>query len=210
MARQVAQGKASQNGGCKSRRTTKRVGKGLRPLVDTARSLSEQGTPPVQNRSDFPSSNPKVRSTNAAGVTCSASEECVVFVAMSFRVEEDPALVDYFEAMRRAAYSTRLPLDIRRIDSVQGDFEISQRILEEIDAAKIVIADFTLSPRNVYFEAGYARGKGKRVIQTARKDTHLEFDTRGWKTIFYKNATELEVALAQALSSAYYDVVSYY
>lgn len=135
-------------------------------------------------------------------------QKCVVFVAMSFRIDEDPALIDYFEAMRRAADKTRLPLDLRRIDRVEGDFEISQRILTEIDIAGIVIADFTLSPRNVYFEVGYARGKGKRVIQTARKDTHLEFDTRGWKTIFYRNATELEAALAQALTSAYCDIMA--
>lgn len=131
-----------------------------------------------------------------------------VFVAMSFRNAEDPALVDYFEAMRRAAARTQLPLDLRRIDSVEGDFEISQSILREIDQAMIVIADFTLSPRNVYFEAGYARGKGKRVIQTARKDTPLEFDTRSWNTIFYRNTKELEGALAQALTSAYKDVVN--
>lgn len=110
--------------------------------------------------------------------------------------------------MRRAVDRTQLPLDLRRIDNIEGDFEISQRILTEIDGAKIVIADFTLSPRNVYYEAGYARGRGKRVVQTARKDTHLEFDTRGWRTIFYRNATELEDALVDALTSAYYDVMN--
>jgi nucleoside 2-deoxyribosyltransferase len=64
--------------------------------------------------------------------------------------------------------------------------------MDEIDAADIVIADFTLSPANVYFELGYARGKGRRVIQTARRGTVLEFDVRNWRTVFYRNATELE------------------
>ncbi len=143
-----------------------------------------------------------------AGRACPlGTESCIVFVAMSFRIDEDPALVDYFEAMRRAAKKTQLPFALRRMDYVEGDFEISQRILAEIDLASIVIVDFTLSSRNVYFEAGYARGRGKRLIQTARKETTLEFDARGWRTIFYKNATELEASIAQSLVSAYGDIV---
>jgi len=56
----------------------------------------------------------------------------------------------------------------------------------------------------VYFELGYARGcKNKQIVQTARKDTLLEFDVRNWRTEFYCNATELEEKLIPALQSAY-------
>jgi hypothetical protein len=126
-----------------------------------------------------------------------------VFVAMSFREEEDPALIDYWAAMQRAAEGSGVPLLLLRIDLKEGDFEISQAILDAIDHADIVIADFTLSSRNVYFELGYARGTRKRLIQTARKDTVLDFDVRNWRTIFYRNATELEQKLCPALLAAY-------
>lgn len=63
--------------------------------------------------------------------------------------------------------------------------------------------DRPLEPRNVYFEAGVARGKGKRLIQTARKGTSLEFDIRNWRTIFYKNATDLEELVRAAFIDAY-------
>jgi len=126
-----------------------------------------------------------------------------VFVAMSFRSEHEPALEDYFRAIERAASDTGLSLKIVRIDQVEGDFEISQAIMDSIDACDIVITDFTLAPRNVYFELGYARGREKRIIQTARTGTPLEFDIRNWKTIFYRNATELEAKIAGALESAY-------
>jgi uncharacterized protein YqfA (UPF0365 family) len=89
---------------------------------------------------------------------------------------------------------------------VDGDFEISQRIMDEIDASDVVLADFTLNPANVYFELGYARGQKRRIIQTARKGTHLEFDVRDWRTIIYRNATEFEVALKSALREAYLGV----
>ena len=138
----------------------------------------------------------------------SVQRQVRVFVAMSFREEEEPSLVDYWEAMKRAAQKTGLPLDLRRIDLKEGDFEISQEIMNEIDGADIVVADFTLGSRNVYFELGYARGKDVRIVQTARKETMLEFDVRAWRTIFYRNATQLEEQLGPAFEQAYADIVA--
>jgi len=128
------------------------------------------------------------------------------FVAMSFRDEEEPALVDYFQAMKRAATRTGLPITLSRIDLMDGDYEISQRILGEIGRCDIIIADLTLGPRNVYLELGYGRGSGKRVIQVARKGTILEFDIRNWRTLFYRNATELEERLIPELAAAFREI----
>ncbi len=120
-----------------------------------------------------------------------------IFVAMSFRIEEEPALVDYFRAMQRAIEYLNVAIELRRVDLAEGDFEISQKIMDEIDMADVVIADLTLNSRNVYFELGYARGRKRRIVQTARKGTVLEFDIRNWRTIFYRNATELEEKLVE-------------
>ena len=70
------------------------------------------------------------------------------------------------------------------------------------DPADIVIADFTLGAKNVYFEAGYARAAQKQIIQTSR-DKVLEFDVRNWRTTFYRNATELEAKFVPELQAAY-------
>lgn len=126
-----------------------------------------------------------------------------LFVAMSFRNEEEPALVDYYRAMERAVEISEIPIEIRRMDLVEGDYEISQQIMDEIDNADIVLADFTLNSRNVYFELGYARAKGCYIIQTARKGTNLEFDIRNWRTLFYRNATELEERLINELKMSH-------
>jgi hypothetical protein len=133
----------------------------------------------------------------------------IVFVAMSFRDEEEPALVDYYRAIERAVKATGLlGITLNRVDLVEGDYEISQRIMEEIDRADIVIADFTLNSRNVYFELGYARGIRKQIIQSARKGTELEFDIKTWRTLFYRNATEFEEKLIPALKTAFANVVA--
>lgn len=136
-------------------------------------------------------------------------KDLTIFVAMSFREEEEPALVDYFQAMERAVKASELPIKLNRVDLVEGDYEISQQVMDEIDKADIIIADFTLSARNVYFELGYARGKRKRVIQMARKGTELEFDTRNWRTLFYRNAAELEEKLLPALKVAHAELAVY-
>lgn len=129
------------------------------------------------------------------------------FVAMSFREEEEPALVDYYHAIERAVKNSKLPIRLKRIDLINGDYEISQKIMDEIDQVEIVIADFTLNSRNVYFELGYARGRNRRIIQMARKGTQLEFDIKNWRTLFYRNATELEEKLVPELRAAFEDLM---
>lgn len=149
-----------------------------------------------------------LRSTGSAGPPRDANRDAPAkpklsaFVAMSFHEEEEPALVDYFHAMDRALKQLDIPVQLRRVDLVEGDYEISQKIMDEIDDADIVIADFTLNSPSVYFEVGYARAKERRIIQTARKGTALEFDIRNWRTLFYRNATELEEKLVPELKSA--------
>lgn len=124
-----------------------------------------------------------------------------VFVAMSFRDQEEPALVDYWHAMQRAAERAHPEFELVRLDKLDGDYEIVDRIYREIDVAQLVIADLTLSSANVYLEIGYARGRQKRVIQTCRSDTRLEFDVRNRRTLVYQNATMLEDKLLHELNA---------
>jgi hypothetical protein len=124
-----------------------------------------------------------------------------VFVAMSFHSEEEPSLEDYYMAMKRAAEHSKTGISITRMDEIEGDYEISQALMTEIDHTDVVLADFTLSPQNVYYEVGYARGKGKTLILTARRGTRLEFDVRNWRTLRYRNATELEKVLVKTFDA---------
>ncbi|WP_411119573.1 helix-turn-helix domain-containing protein [Streptomyces sp. 058-1L] len=126
-----------------------------------------------------------------------------IFVAMSFQVEREPALVDYYEAIKRAAVRLKVPHELSRVDEMNGDYEITQKIEEMIAASDIVIADFTLSSPNVYYEAGIARGAGVYTIRLARKDTEIPFDIGNKKFILYANATQLEEALLNPLRDAY-------
>lgn len=51
-----------------------------------------------------------------------------------------------------------------RVDVVEHNDDIDDKIYELIDTADLVIADLTYARPSVYFEAGYALGKGIPVI----------------------------------------------
>ena len=125
------------------------------------------------------------------------------FVAMSFRDEEEPALIDYYNGMLRAVQKTGLKIKLDRMDLKDGDYELSQQLMTEIDNCDFVLADYTLNPHNVYFEVGYARGAKKRILQTARKGVVLQFDVRNWPILYYRNATELEEKLIPKFIAIY-------
>lgn len=57
-----------------------------------------------------------------------------------------------------------------RIDKLEHNDDIDDRILAEIHRSDVVITDLTFARPSAYFEAGYASGMDKPVIYTARAD----------------------------------------
>jgi hypothetical protein len=92
------------------------------------------------------------------------------FVAMAIR---DGADVDalHFKIIK-PLLKRHLGISAIRVDERHHNENIDKRILVEIDGADFVIADLTYERPSVYFEAGYAQGKGIPVVYTCRAD-HL-------------------------------------
>ena len=86
------------------------------------------------------------------------------FVAMAFDWPDTDDLFNAIKAMPSATY------DVRRVDRINHNNDIDDKILEELNAADFVVADLTYARQSVYFEAGYAQGNGKPVVYTARRD----------------------------------------
>ncbi len=59
-----------------------------------------------------------------------------------------------------------------RVDKVEHNDDIDDKIIELIDICDFCIADLTFARPSVYYEAGFVNGLGKQVIFTARSD-HL-------------------------------------
>ena len=68
-----------------------------------------------------------------------------------------------------------------------------------ISRAYLILADLTHERPNVYFELGYPRGIGKRVITILREGTEVHFDVYDWRHIDYIDSRPLEKTLIDRL-----------
>lgn len=114
------------------------------------------------------------------------------FVAMWFHDE----MVEVYEAgleegIRRAGYESV------RVDKVEHVNRIDDEIIRQINQSKFVVADFTGHRAGVYFEAGYALGKGLPVIWTCKKSDvdQLHFDIRQFNCIDWDEPADLAARL---------------
>jgi hypothetical protein len=121
--------------------------------------------------------------------TPEAIDEMAVFVISSFRPDMEPV----FEAIAGAASAYGLRAE--RVKDVVGDYRITERMLSMIRRARFVVADLTHERPNVYFELGYARGIGKKVITILREGTERHFDVYDWNYISYIDSRPLERTL---------------
>lgn len=130
------------------------------------------------------------------------------FVAMWF--EKDSNRMEIFrqsvcDAIRLAGYECKI------VDTHEHNNFIMDEVINLINNAKFVVADFTSSPEEinkngevdkgvrggVYFEAGYAKGKGKELICTCYEDEDSQkrrhFDIMQINTIFWCRENKKEL-----------------
>ncbi len=64
----------------------------------------------------------------------------------------------------------RKKIECFRVDKVEHNQDIDDKIIELMKYCDICIADLTYARPSVYFEAGYFKGKNKEVVFTVRQD----------------------------------------
>lgn len=124
----------------------------------------------------------------------------LVFVMMSFN-PDNPRLVDYYNAMKRAVESSHSSLTCTSLDDIEGSFAISPMAKNNIRNCRLAIVDLTENKPNVFYELGYVHGIVKECVLTAHIDTPLQFYPREYKIVQYKNADELERKLSKVLKA---------
>jgi len=118
------------------------------------------------------------------------------FVAMPID-SDDHQLVDVLEAIKTAAADCGIIAE--RVDEVESNQRITDRILESITKAEFVIVDLTKERPNVFFEAGYAHGLGKVPIYVARAGTTIHFDIKDYPIITFRNMRQLKDGITKRL-----------
>jgi nucleoside 2-deoxyribosyltransferase len=86
------------------------------------------------------------------------------FVAMAFDYDDTDRIYSVFERLLRSMGITAV-----RVDRIEHNDDIDNRIIQEIKQADFVLADLTYARPSVYFEAGYAQ-RAVPVVYTCRRD----------------------------------------
>lgn len=122
------------------------------------------------------------------------------FVAMSFAKELEPV---YDKAILPALKATGFEPIIIRKEHVASDKTINDAIIASIKKSRFTIADFTQHRAGVYFEAGYALGRGQKVIYTCRNDEieKAHFDTRNFQHIVWETIDDFKDALISKIEA---------
>jgi hypothetical protein len=141
-----------------------------------------------------------------------------VFVAMSFRRELTPVFEQAIEpAIEEAGRQIGRRLTAYRVDRAEPEETVTKAILDRIEGAPLIVGDLTLERPNCYYEVGYGRALGKRIVLTARKDhdpratprhegaPRVHFDLDAFKITWWEDHTlaelreELVVRIAEVL-----------
>jgi len=116
-----------------------------------------------------------------------------VFVIMSF--EETDDLEDYLAAVTEVC--SKAGFKAVRTDSrpANNTHQIIDAIHDHIQTCGFVIADLTNNRPNVYYEVGYAKGLGKKLILTSKKDSKVHFDLHGYNRLEWSGSENLKKQL---------------
>lgn len=120
------------------------------------------------------------------------------FVAMSISVDMQTT---YEQGFKPALENTGFRAI--RVDLIEHNGKIDDRIIADIRKSALVVADFTLHRQNVYFEAGFAMGLGRCVIWTCRESdiSQAHFDTRQYNHIVWRDAADLRQRLQNRIEA---------
>jgi nucleoside 2-deoxyribosyltransferase len=114
------------------------------------------------------------------------------FVAMSFQEVLSEIYSSGFQVgVIGAGY------DPIRMDKLEHINRIDDEIIKQINGSKFLVADFTGHRSGVYFEAGYAMGRGLPIFWTCRKNdmNELHFDIRQFNCIDWESSEDLSTRL---------------
>lgn len=115
-----------------------------------------------------------------------------VFIAMSFAKEMTEIRETIKRAIEECNYVPRI------MDEVEHNHQIVPEMLHEIRQSKFVIVELTNHNNGAYFEAGYALGIGKEVIQVCKRESFNEkghFDVKQINTVEWDTTDDLLIKL---------------
>ena len=103
-----------------------------------------------------------------------------------------------FSAIRNA--SNNCGFRAERVDRISSDSTIDRKIINNLKKAEIIVADLSFERPNCYYELGYARAIGKKIITIASKGSKVHFDVEHYDCLRFTSGEELEGELQKKLN----------
>jgi hypothetical protein len=124
----------------------------------------------------------------------------ICFVAMSFSPELENV---YTHAIAPAITENGFVPLLLRDQQLEADKTINDAILAGLKKARFTLADFTGHRANVYFEAGFALGRGQKVIYSCKADQldEAHFDTRNFQHLVWKDEEDFRKKLSDKIQA---------
>ena len=121
-----------------------------------------------------------------------------IFIAFNFI---DDLIPIFNNQVKEAVEETGFTYTIVNQATKPHDQKITDEIVAKIKSSKMIIADFTNSSTNVYFEAGFAMGMKIPVIWTCKVGHEFSFDTGQFPHITWKDADDLKEQLINRIDA---------
>lgn len=114
-----------------------------------------------------------------------------VFVSMPMNKEKYDCVDAIRYGTEQAIWASKNQPYYLDIDAHNGN--IYEKMFEEIQSCKFLVADFTYQNTGVYYEAGYAKGIGKTVIHICRSNEfdRVHFDIKQIQFVLWDNKEDL-------------------
>jgi hypothetical protein len=119
-----------------------------------------------------------------------------IFVLMPFAPELDDL---YFLGIHEVAVELQCSCD--RVDKLEFDGVIMNRIYDSIENADAVVAEVSSSNLNVYYEVGYSHALKKPTVLITKDISKAPFDLTGYNHIIYNDIRDLKGKLKPRLTA---------
>jgi hypothetical protein len=157
-----------------------------------AEYLAFQGIADTLSRREAEEKVPTPQTTGLSLRDVAIVKRNTAFILMSMDPQDD-SLTDVCNMVKAAC--AEFNITAIRVDDIEHQEEITDRVLENIVSAEFIIADLTDERPNVYYEVGYAHALGKRPILLRKRGTRLHFDLSIHNAPEYRNLVELRSLL---------------
>jgi nucleoside 2-deoxyribosyltransferase len=153
-----------------------------------------------QHKGDTAAYNLTIKGLSKLLILNEAKESKICFIAMAFYPDMFEILRNSIQpALSQCGFSHYVVSD----EHLQSEITINDAILAGIKKARFTIADFTHHRNGVYFEAGYALGRGQKVIYTCKQDEmeKSHFDVSHYQHIVWTDALDFKEKLINKIEA---------